>query len=409
MTTVAPDTAAEIMARLDALAGCTEEAGVITRLFLTPAHARAIALVREWMERAGLAVRLDASGTLVGCSPAPSDAPRLLLGSHIDSVRNAGRFDGCLGVVLAIALAGRARDLALPYALEVRAFGDEEGVRFPVTLTGAHAAAGTFDPAWLAVRDADCVSMGQALTAFGCDPQALASGVCRAQGAFAYVEVHIEQGPVLEAAGAPLGVVTAIAGATRLEVRVIGQAGHAGTVPMESRRDALAAACAMVLAVRETARAMSGVVATVGRLDVMPNAANVIAGACVFSMDLRAPDDANRRELEQRIVAALHRLAGEHDVTIAITRGHEAGATQCDARLQAVLAGAVAQAGWPVRHLASGAGHDAMAMAALCPVGMLFVRCAGGISHHPDESVSVEDVAAALEVMMTVLRTLVPA
>jgi allantoate deiminase len=403
--------AADILARLDVLATCSDDAGAITRLFLSPAHARAVVLVREWMLQAGLRCRLDASGTLVGSlRSATPDAPVLMVGSHIDTVRNAGRYDGCLGVAVAIAAAARMsrRRVALPYTLEIRAFGDEEGVRFPVTLTGAHAAAGHFHAAWLGVEDAQGTSLSQALRAFGLDPEALASGDCTAAGSFAYLEVHIEQGPVLEAAGAPLGIVTAINGAARFEICLTGRAGHAGTVPMAGRQDALVAAAHMVLAVRKVGVSRPGVVATVGRLAVTPDAANVIPGGCIFSIDVRASDDGERGSAEREIRQRLEQLAQAHGVRLSVARTHEAPAVVCDERLQAALARGLQACGLPLLHLPSGAGHDGMAVAALCPVGMLFVRCAGGISHHPDESVSEADVAHSLDVLTHALLHLRP-
>jgi allantoate deiminase len=315
-----------IMRRLDQLAMCTERPGEITRLFLTPAHRDAVCLVAGWMEEAGLATRLDAAGTLVGD----------------------------LGVVMGIALAARLRGAGLPYLLEIRAFGDEEGVRFPVTLTGARAASGQFDPAWLEARDAEGVPLRQALEEFGLDPAALSAGLCTAKGAFAYFEIHIEQGPVLEAAGAPLGIVTAISGAARWEVTVTGRAGHAGTVPMEQRRDALVAAAGMVLAVQRIASARAGVVATVGRLAVSPATPNVIPGECVFSIDVRAPVDALREAAEREIFAAIARLADENRVSFTAKALHAAPAVACDARLQGLLADAVCAVGLPVLHVPSG-------------------------------------------------------
>ncbi len=397
------------MARLDLLAACTDQPGEITRLFLSPAHRQAAGLVRGWMGEAGLDTHMDASGTVIGVRPGASPrAPRLLIGSHIDTVRRAGRYDGCLGVILGIALAARLRNTNLPYALEIRAFGDEEGVRFPVTLTGAKAAAGKFDPAWLALMDTDGISLANGLECFGLDTQELLAGTCTAQDAFAYLEVHIEQGPVLEKLDAPLGIVTAINGAARFEVRVSGHAGHAGTVPMDQRRDALVAAAAMVLAVRRVAQSHSGVVATVGRLSVSPGAINVIPDACVFSIDVRAADDAVRSDAEDQLLQEMQDQAACYGTEISIARTHAAPAMQCDPRLQAHLARAVAAQGLPTPFLPSGAGHDAMAVASLCPVGMLFVRCAGGISHHPDEAVTESDVAAALDAMTTALRDLDP-
>jgi allantoate deiminase len=402
--------ASGILEKLDRLATCTERDGEITRLFLTPEHARAIDMLRAWMQQAGLQTSLDPSGTLIGTLPGASPgAPRLLLGSHIDTVRNAGRYDGCLGVLTGIALGARFRHARLPYTLEIRAFGDEEGVRFPVTLTGAHATAGTFDPDWLAAQDSEGITFAEALETFGLDPKRLKAGGCKADCAFAYLEIHIEQGPVLEAANLPVGVVTAINGAARWELKITGKAGHAGTVPMAQRQDALAAAAAMILAAQRVARGRANVVATTGRIAVSPGATNVIPGECIFALDLRAPDDALRDAAEQEIFAAFRQTAAQTATTLTATRLHAAPATACDPRLQACLAAAITATGLPVLQLPSGAGHDAMAVASLCPVGMLFVRCAGGISHHPDESVSESDVAIALDVMAATLQHIDPA
>jgi allantoate deiminase len=397
-------TAAGILRRLDALALCTDTPGEITRLFLTPAHRQAITLVADWMREARLAPTLDPSGTLTGHLPAKNpQAPTLMLASHIDSVCNAGRYDGCLGVALAIALAAHFGPHTLPYHLDIRAFGDEEGVRFPVTLTGAHAAAGSFAPAWLDASDARGITLRQALAHFGLDPAALLAGACTAH-ASAYLEIHIEQGPVLDSHNAPVGIVTAINGAERHDITVAGAAGHAGTVPMAQRRDALAAAAEMVLAIEAVARRHANVVATVGRLDVTQGAANVIPGHVAFTLDLRAPDDALRHTAATAIFAALRHVAAARHVTVTHQLRHVAPAAACDPRLQASLAAAVEQLKLPVIHLPSGAGHDAMVMARHCPMGMLFVRCRGGVSHHPDEHVTEADVAAALHVMMEVLQ-----
>jgi allantoate deiminase len=332
-----------------------------------------------------------------------------MLGSHLDTVRNAGRYDGCLGVVLAIAAAAQLGHHALPFHLEIRAFGDEEGVRFPVTLTGAHAAAGSFQGEWLAATDATGETLGQALRAFGLNTARLTDGACTAN-AFAYLEIHIEQGPVLEANNAPLGIVTAINGAVRMEISVTGQAGHAGTVPMDQRQDALAAAAEMVLAIEAIARAraQAGLTATVGRLRVSPDATNVIPGACVFTMDLRAPTDALRDQTATGTLLTLQAIAAARRVSLSHRQTHIAAAAACDTRLQSALAATLQTMNLPVIRLPSGAGHDAMVMAHHCPIGMLFVRCRGGISHHPDEHVTERDVALALEAITTTLRALAP-
>jgi allantoate deiminase len=402
--------AAGILRRLDQLALCTETPGEITRLFLTPEHQAAIALVSGWMQHAGLTTMLDASATLIGRLPAQrAGAPTLMLGSHIDTVRKAGRYDGCLGVLLAIAAAAQLGRHALPYHLEIRAFGDEEGVRFPVTLTGAHAAAGSFQAEWLETTDATGETLGQALRSFGLNPASLAANTC-AGNAFAYLEIHIEQGPVLESQNAPLGIVTAINGAIRMEISVAGQAGHAGTVPMAQRRDALAAAAEMVLAIEAIAHAgaQAGVTATVGRLWVSPDATNVIPGACVFTLDLRAPTDALRDQTTADTLASLQAIAAARGVGLSHRQTHAAAAAACDARLQSALADTLQTMNLPVIRLPSGAGHDAMVMARHCPVGMLFVRCRGGISHHPDEYVTEADVALALDATTATLRAVAP-
>ncbi len=401
------EAAARVAARLDALAGCTDTPGEITRLFLSPAHRRSLALLKAWMTEARLATRLDASGTLVATrAGADAEWPTLLLGSHIDTVRDAGKYDGCLGIVLAIEAAAALGGEALPYGLQIRAFGDEEGVRFPVTLTTAHATAGTFDRTWLDVRDEAGVTLRQALSDFGLDSDQ--ADACAAAGAAAYLEVHIEQGPVLEHAGAPLGIVTAIAAAARFVVQVNGRAGHAGTVPMDRRQDALAAACAMILALRNIARDAGDVVATTGSIAVEPGAPNTIPALCRFTIDLRAPQDAALAAAEAGVRRALAGVAEAERVTLDISRTHAAPATACATQLQSLLAGAVAACGLPAPALGSGAGHDGMAIAGLCPIGMLFVRCAGGVSHSPAERVAQEDIAVALQALLHALRAFRP-
>jgi allantoate deiminase len=397
------------MARLDALAAFTDEPGRLTRLFLTPSHKAAAEQVAAWMREAGMAVEIDAAANVVGryagTDPA---APAMLLGSHIDTVRKAGRYDGTLGVVVAIeavaALHRRGERLANP--IEVLAFGDEEGVRFPVTLTGSRAVAGAFDPADLAAADGEGVTVRDALAAFGCDPARVGSCARRPADVLAYVEVHIEQGPVLEREGLPLGIVTAINGASRYRVAVYGATGHAGTVPMALRRDALAAAAEMMLAIEARAREEADLVATVGEIAAGPGAVNVIPGAVTFSLDLRAPDDAQRRRAGADILVAIETIAARRGVGVEIVRTHEAAAVACDPDLIARLAAAVEACGMRVRLLPSGAGHDAMAIAALCPVGMLFVRCTGGISHNPTESIRPEDADAAIRVLVAFLTNL---
>jgi len=396
--------AAEVVGRCRELARISEEPGRLTRPFGSPAMARANALVGGWMREAGMAVRVDAAGNLVGHLPGSDpEAGTLLLGSHLDTVRDAGAFDGPLGVLAAVAAVARLRaeDVGFPFAVDVLGFSDEEGLRFGTAYLGSRAVAETLDPATLALADAAGVTVREALAAFGEDVGAAAR---RGECLLGYVELHIEQGPVLEERDAPVGVVTAIAGATRAEVTFTGRAGHAGTVPMALRRDAACAVAELVLAVEAAARAEPGLVATVGRLTALPGAPNVVPGEATASLDVRHADDAVRTVAVARIRAAAEEIAARRGVEPAWEERLTAPAVAMDTGLSEALGSAVAELGLPDVRLPSGAGHDAVALASLAPVAMLFVRCAGGVSHHPDESVEVADVAVALEVLDRFLR-----
>jgi allantoate deiminase len=396
---------ARVMARLDAFAAYTDEPGRLTRLFLSDAHRRAAAAFIGWCGEAGLAARIDAAGNVVArYEGRRKGAPALMLGSHIDTVRDAGRYDGNYGALAALAVveALSAGGERLDHAIEIVAFGDEEGVRFRSTLTGSRALAGAYLEEALDQRDTSGVAMRDALKAFGGDPDK--AGSIRANSAAAFVEVHIEQGPVLEAEGLPLGVVTAINGATRLEVGVDGMAGHAGATPMSLRRDALTAAAEMTLAIEARARRETDLVATVGRLEVWPGATNVIPGHVQFSIDLRAPDDERRSVALADIKARIDAIAAGRGVRASLAKTHDANAFVCDPRIVAGITRAVEQFGVPARLLSSGAGHDTMVMGGLCPAGMLFVRCKGGISHNPLESITVEDCAFGLAALTRFAR-----
>ncbi|MHB2170224.1 allantoate amidohydrolase [Alsobacter sp. R-9] len=400
---------ARAMRRLDALRDITDVPGQIHRLYLSPAHRRSVDLVAGMMREAGCdTVSVDALGTVVGhYEGLRPGLPALLLGSHIDTVKDAGAYDGTLGVVAGIGVveALRERGERLPFAIEVLAFGDEENVRFPTSLASSRALAGTFDPIFLDGRDEDGVSLRDALAAFGGDPAGIEGLRRRPQDVLGYLEVHIEQGPVLEAEGLPLGVVTAINGASRRRVAVGGEAGHAGTVPMTMRRDALAAAAEMVLAVERLGRTADTTVATVGRLVADPGAVNVVPGRVLFTIDARGPDDAVRRRMVTAIEDECRAIAARRGVTLAIDPFYEEKACPCDPRAMEALSEALRRRQLPVRALPSGAGHDAMAMAPLCPVGMLFVRCKGGISHNPAEDATQEDIDAAVGVLLDAVRS----
>lgn len=398
----------EIVARCRALAGVSEESGRLTRRYATPAMTRANALVGSWMRDAGMTARLDVAGNLVGRRPGTSVlAGTLLMGSHLDTVRDAGAFDGPLGVVVAIALVDRLRaeGLALPFALDVLGFADEEGLRFGTAYLGSRAVAGTFDPSLLEVVDDEGVSVRDALRAFGGDPAGVLAGGASRRGErlLGYVEVHMEQGPVLEERDVPLGVVSGISGATRAEVRFTGLAGHAGTVPMALRRDCAPAVAELVLACEALARETDGLLATVGRMEVRPGAPNVVPGGATAFLDVRHADDAARADAVAALraraleIAAARGLGVEWDVRL------DNPAVAMDPGLTARLARV---AGDDVPSLASGAGHDGVAIAALCPIAMLFVRCRGGLSHHPGESVTPEDAQAALDVLHALVTDL---
>jgi allantoate deiminase len=406
---MAPD-ARRILARCDALAAHSEQAHGLTRTFLSPQQRAVDDLVLGWMREAGMQARLDAIGNCVGrYEGARPGAPCLMLGSHRDTVRDAGRYDGMLGVVTAIdcveALGGRR----LPFALEVVGFGDEEGVRFGSTLLGSRAIAGSFDFALLDKPGADGVTLREAMHAFGLDPDAIATAAHRREDVLAYVELHIEQGPVLEAADLPVGVVTAINGGYRFMVDVAGTAGHAGTVPMALRNDALVAAAECIVAVEAVARGMPDAVGTVGRIEAHPGAMNVIPGRVRFSLDVRAPTDAQRAAALDAMRARFDTIATTRRVALALEPVWEARTAVCDARLQAQLAAAVRAEGIEARLLPSGAGHDGMALVDIAPIGMLFVRCRGGISHNPAEAVSEADVAVGARVLLRFIENFAPA
>jgi allantoate deiminase len=397
-----------IYSRIGELARISDDPDRLTRLYLSPADKRAADLVAQWMREAGMSVRIDATGNVVGRREGSApNAPALLIGSHIDTVRDAGRFDGCLGVLTGIAVVAElaARQAVHPFAIEIIAFGDEEGVRFTSALSGSRALAGTFDPAVLDERDEEGVSRRQALVAFGCNPDAIASEARSSATALGYVEVHIEQGPVLEAEDLSVGVVTAISGATRGIIEVTGEPGHAGTVPMLGRRDALAAAAEMVLAIEERAKGETDLVATVGRLALTNAAGNTIPGKVQFSLDVRAPVDAQRAAAVADIKATVARIAAQRDVGARVTLTYDAPATPCDARLMRLLSNGIEEIGLKVRQLPSGAGHDAMAFRDRLPLAMLFVRCKGGISHHPAEHASAADIDVAARVLLSFIAS----
>ncbi len=392
-----------LLARLAELAavGSTGDGGCC-RLALTDEDRAGRDLVSGWMREAGMHARMDAIGNVLGrYEGTQAGSPCLLLGSHLDTVRDAGRYDGMLGVVTAIECVQAFADAKrrFPFALEIAVFGDEEGTRFGTTLLGSRALAGSFDPASLAARDAGGVTLAQALRDFGLDQDRIGTAAKSSAELLAYVELHIEQGPVLESLGLPLGVVTAINGFSRLRAALTGSAGHAGTVPMALRRDALAAAAECVLAVERIAGATPDLVGTVGHIEARPGAINVIPGEVRFTLDVRAPDNRVRNDAVRDISAALIEIAARRKLALNIETLQQQDASTCAGWLVAQLEQSIRAEGYGLHRLPSGAGHDGMAMQAIAAIAMLFVRCKGGISHNPAESITEADAAAGAQVL----------
>jgi len=386
-----------VMDRCDELATCSEEEGRLTRPFASDSMRRAHKHVREWMRQAGMSVTRDNVGNLRGRYEG-SGTRTLLLGSHLDSVRDAGKYDGPLGVMVAIAAVQKLHDAGqrLPFALEVLAFADEEGLRFGSTYLGSRSVAGRLGEDDLRRTDGDGVTMAEAIRRFGGDPTTIADDRWSGERPLGYVEVHIEQGPVLEKLGLPVGVVSAIAGQSRFEITFTGEAGHAGTVPMGHRRDALVVASWFVDGVRARAEDTEGMVATVGRLEVRPGAANVIPGEVFLTLDVRSANDEDRRLACDELLGFASKIAEHKKVGVAINPVSERAAVACSPSITGLLRQARGEGAVDVP---SGAGHDAVYMSEITDIGMLFVRCKGGISHNPAESVETEDVAVAIDVL----------
>ena len=403
--------AATIMARCDELGAISEEPSRLTRRFATPALRRAMELVAGWCRAAGMTTWFDAAGNLRARYEGDGgDRRTLLLGSHLDSVRDAGKYDGPLGVLTALGVVEElyARGERLPYAIEVLAFADEEGLRYQTSYLGSLALLGEVPLEWLDRADEDGITMRAALVAHGGDPTPIAARIPSLpwgrDDLLGYCEVHIEQGPVLEAANAPVGIVGAIQGGSRSWVAFTGIAGHAGTVPHHLRHDALCAAAEFILAVEAAMRETPGLVATVGQIAAQPGAINVIPGHAAVSLDVRHPDDATRAAAARALREHAERIATARSVSLAWRDHYELPAIACSPRLIALLEAAMTAHGLTPRTLPSGAGHDPVALARRTDVAMLFVRCKGGISHNPAESVAVGDVAVALAVLSEFVR-----
>ena len=391
------------------LGSISEEPDRLTRPFASDAMRRAHEQVTAWMREAGMEVGRDNIGNLRGRYEGVKGAHEtLLIGSHLDSVRDAGKYDGPLGVLVGIAAVRglHDRDVRLPFAIEVIAFADEEGLRYGTTYLGSRALAGSFEAADLGRTDAGGMTMAQAIRGFGGDPDRIAKDRTSEGEVLGYCEVHIEQGPVLEARGLPVAVVSAIAGQSRHQFTFKGEAAHAGTTPMDHRKDALVAASVFIQAVEDYAAGQKGLVATVGQLIVQPGAANVVPGEVTLSLDVRHAHDADRLKASKVLVDVAGKIANQRGIELTTRQVSENETVQCSARLTAVLAQAVTDLGQPVIQLASGAGHDAVELAGVTEIAMLFVRCKGGISHNPGESVAEADVAVAIDVLGRFLELL---
>jgi allantoate deiminase len=392
------DRARRAIAECERIASMSEESGRIMRRFLSRPMRDVHTLLHSRMEALGMNVHVDAAGNLRALwQPAGESGKRFLLGSHIDTVPDAGAFDGVLGVTLALEWVALSQELELPIAIEVIAFSDEEGVRFGAPFLGSRAVAGRFDASLFALTDSEGITVEDAIRDFGLDPARIGEAELHAD-AIAFLEIHIEQGPVLESEDLGVATVSSIVGQSRLSLSFTGHANHAGTTPMHLRRDALAAAVEWMTSVEAVAQGTEGLVATVGKVHVEPNASNIVPGVVQLSLDVRHANDSTRVAAVKELVAQADAIADRREITVAQTIQLEQASTPMDERLTALLADAIAGAGFPPYAMSSGAGHDAMVMATRVPTAMLFLRSPGGISHHPAESVLAEDVEATLHV-----------
>ena len=401
------DMANTVTERCDLLGNISEDSDALTRSYGSQAMLEVNKIVSGWMKDAGMTVRQDAIKNLIGRYEGTSEKT-LVLGSHLDTVRDAGRYDGQLGVLVALACVQRLHDRGErpPFSIEVVAFADEEGLRFGTTYLGSSVYAGAFDRDRLKLEDPNGTTLRDAMRDFGGEPDALGEEERAVNDLIGYCEVHIEQGPVLEELDLPVGAVTAINGQSRIKASFTGKAGHAGTVPMKRRNDALCAAAEFVLEVETACKIEPGAVATVGEVSVLPGASNVIPGEAEMSLDLRHPDDAVRERLRDHFRQRAEEIATSRGCGYHWQARQETPAVRMDPDLSGLLGEAVKDTGTSVHQLPSGAGHDAAQMATLTPAAMLFVRCEEGISHNPAESVAREDVEVAIEVMGRFLRFL---
>ncbi|GAB6070617.1 allantoate amidohydrolase [Thiomicrorhabdus hydrogeniphila] len=397
-----------IIKRCEELAKITDSPVGISRLYLAPSYKKGLELVASWMQKAGMTTQIDAVGNLWGkLACEDPNAPTFIIGSHLDTVPNAGMFDGILGVMIGIEVVQKVQQqgLKLPFHIEIVGIGDEEGVSFDASMLGSRAIVGQWSDDTLELTNTLGETLEQALAKNGFNGQNYAQASRVTDNLLGYWEIHMEQGPVLEAEGLPVGVVTAIAGARRFKVTIEGEAGHAGTVPMNLRHDALTAAAEVILMIERNAQ-QHNLVATVGNLTTYPGAVNVIPGLVEFTVDIRSDNDELKERIMNLIFHTSEGISMQRGVEIYWKDYHWAPARQCNLDFRSLFEESIAQQKIPVRSLVSGAGHDAMAFAEITDIAMLFVRCKGGISHHPDEYVSEEDADIAVNTTFIALEKL---
>jgi allantoate deiminase len=398
--------AEEVIARCKTLASFSEDAGRTRRTFLSPPMHDCHREITKWLTAAGANATVDAAGNLRGLyAAAQPAAPRLLLGSHLDTVPNAGAYDGILGVVIAVALLESLEGRRLPFAIEVAGFSEEEGVRFGLPFIGSRALVGTLDDELLNRQDKSGISVRNAIKHFGLNPSEIRHAIL-SNDTLAYLEFHIEQGPVLESIGRALGAVDAIAAQTRMEFVFVGRANHAGTTPMNLRHDAVTAAAEWIVAVERTAQNHPGLVATVGQIEVKPGATNVIAAEARVTLDVRHKSSDIRDGAVDALVRLAHEIAERRGLTLRQSVLLSQRAVAMDPFLVDQIQEAIRSTGCQPHRMTSGAGHDAMILAEKVPAAMIFLRSPGGISHDPSESVELEDVAKALECGLRLLDQL---
>jgi len=397
--------AEKALERAEELALCTETPGVLKRTFMSEPMKKTHQLVRAWMDSAGMAVRVDALGNIIG--RLEGKGPKAFLtGSHLDTVPDAGKYDGMLGVLIGIAAAEAIGAKNLPFHFDTIGFSDEEGVRYKMPYLGSLAVSGLFKEEFLARADEKGITMADAIKNFGLNPLDFKSAAYNFSEVAGFAEVHIEQGPVLETEKLALGAVTGLVGQSRIKLYFRGLAGHAGTTPMPGRLDAFAALSELSVFVEKYAKSVPHLVATIGMAQVRPGGANVIPGEVYFSLDIRHGDQGTLDQATKVILHEAKAISDRRKIKMEIETKEAQAVVKCDDKLVNQMAAAMEKHSHKPFRLASGAGHDTAILSKVTPTAMLFIRSPGGISHNPIETVNLDDVAAAIEVFVTFLKEL---